>query len=69
MINTLKWLNVGLRAVMELGIVIALGYWGYKSGEGGMIKILLSVSVPLIGFGIWGLVDFHNAGHSPNHYV
>jgi hypothetical protein len=62
MISTLKWFNVGLRAVMELGIVIALGYWGYKTGESATMKILLSVTAPLIGFGIWGLVDFRNAG-------
>lgn len=62
MTSTLKWFNVGLRGLMELGIVIALGYWGYKTGESTTAKILLSVGVPLIGFGIWGLVDFRNAG-------
>ena len=62
MISTLKWFNVGLRAVMELGVIIALGYWGYNTDEGGAMKILLSVGAPLIGFGVWGLVDFRNAG-------
>jgi hypothetical protein len=47
---------------MELGIVIALGYWGYRTGESATAKILLSIGAPLIGFGIWGLVDFRNAG-------
>jgi len=62
MTSTLKWFNVGLRAAMELGIIVALGYWGYKTGEGGTMKILLSIGAPLIGFGIWGLVGFRNAG-------
>lgn len=62
MVSTLKWFNVGLRAVMELGIVVALGYWGYKTGESTTAKFLLSIGAPLIGFGIWGLVDFRNAG-------
>ena len=62
MTSTLKWFNVGLRAAMELGIIVALGYWGYKTGEGGAMKILLSIGAPLICFGIWGLVDFRNAG-------
>jgi Protein of unknown function (DUF2568) len=62
MISTLKWFNVGVRGLMELGIVVALGYWGYKTGESTTAKILLSVGAPLIGFGIWGLVDFRNAG-------
>jgi hypothetical protein len=61
-VSKLKWCNAGLRAVMELGIVVALGYWGYKTGESTTAKILLSVGAPLIGFGIWGLVDFRNAG-------
>jgi hypothetical protein len=62
MLSTLKWFNVGLRALMELGIIIALGYWGYKAGESASAKILLAVGAPLIGFGFWGLVDFRKAG-------
>lgn len=62
MTSTFKWLNVGLRALMELGIVVALGYWAFKTGEGAPMKILLSVAAPLFGFGIWSLVDFRNAG-------
>ncbi|MEW6286169.1 MAG: YrdB family protein [Chloroflexota bacterium] len=62
MLSTLKWFNVGLRALMELGIIIALGYWGYKAGESASAKILLAVGAPLLGFGFWGLVDFRKAG-------
>lgn len=62
MISTLKWFNVGLRAVIELGIVVALSYWGYAMGNNAGEKILFAVSAPLIGFGFWGLVDFHRAG-------
>ena len=60
--TTLLSINLALRAFMELGIVVALGYWGYKTGEGTTTKILLTIGAPLIGFGIWGLVDFRNAG-------
>lgn len=62
MVSTLKWINVGLRALMELGIVIALGYWGYSVGNSTAMKIFLAIAAPLIGFGFWGLVDFRNAG-------
>jgi hypothetical protein len=62
MTSTLKWFNVGLRALMELGIVVALGYWGYRTGESTTVKILLSIGAPLIGFGTWGLVDLRNVG-------
>jgi len=62
MVSTIKGFNVGLRALMELGIVIALGYWGYSVGNSIPMKILLAIAAPTIGFGFWGLVDFHNAG-------
>lgn len=41
--STLKWINVALRALMELGIVVALGYWGCKTGSGTGAKILLGI--------------------------
>lgn len=58
MASTFKWVTVGLRGLMELGIVIALGVWGYTTGDGTGMKVFLGVAAPLIGFGFWGLVDF-----------
>lgn len=62
--SVLKWINVALRGVMETGIVLALAYWGYHTGESASIKILLAILAPAIGFGFWGAVDFRNFGHS-----
>ena len=47
---------------MELGIVMALGYWGYKTGDNATTKTLLLIGTPLLGFGVWGVVDFRQAG-------
>lgn len=47
---------------MEAGIVLALAYWGYQSGETTAMKLLLTIGAPLVGFGIWGAIDFHQAG-------
>lgn len=58
----LKWFNVAVRGLMELGIIAALGYWGYQTGNNTIAKILLGILAPVIGFGFWGLVDFHQAG-------
>jgi hypothetical protein len=58
--RTLVWINLGLRGTMELGIVIGLGYWGWYMGNSNLYKLLLCTGTPLIGFGFWGLVDFHN---------
>ncbi|MCG6957007.1 MAG: YrdB family protein [Gemmatimonadetes bacterium] len=52
-------LNLTLRALMELGVVCGLAYWGYWR-EG----LLLAVGAPAVGFGFWGAVDFHQAGRA-----
>ena len=59
-----QWVNVGLRGVMELMIIAGLGYWGYTAGSTEVAKVLLAIAAPLIGFGIWGTVDFRNAGRA-----
>ncbi len=62
MIEKLKWFNVGLRGLMELGLVVALGYWGAQLGKSTGAKLLLGLGVPTLVFGFWGTVDFHQAG-------
>ncbi len=47
---------------MEVGIVLAFAYWGFQTGQSTGIKILLAIAAPVVGFGIWGAVDFHQAG-------
>jgi len=60
--KTIRWTNVVLRALMELGIVLAFGYWGFHAGNNKTVHILLGLLTPLVAFGFWGMVDFHNAG-------
>jgi len=55
-------LNVALRGIMEAGLVAALGYWGYTLGATSTTRVLFAIGVPIVGFGIWGLVDFRWAG-------
>lgn len=62
--STFVWVIVGLRAIMELGIVLGLAYWGYQTGSGGLARIGLAIGAPLVGFGFWGLVDFHQLGRA-----
>jgi hypothetical protein len=61
-IPKLKWFNLALRALMELGIVVGLGYWGYVTGGSLGTRLLLAIGAPLLGFGFWGMVDFRQAG-------
>ncbi len=60
--SRLKWFTLVLRAVMEAGVVAALAYWGYQTGSTTGTRILLAILAPLVGFGIWGLLDFHQFG-------
>jgi len=60
--SKLQWINLGLRAIMETAIVAAFAFWGYQSGQTTIMKILFAIGAPLIGFGFWGVVDFHQAG-------
>lgn len=54
--------NLALRGLMEFGVVVGFAYWGYQVGSNPLMKILLAIGTPLVGFGIWGMIDFRNAG-------
>lgn len=58
----LSYGNVALRAVMELGIVCGFGYWGFHTGRTVRTRLLLGLGVPVLGFGLWGLLDFRQMG-------
>lgn len=61
--TALERFNLTLRAAMELGIVAALGYWGYRAGGDSLaLKTAFAIGAPLLGFGVWGSVDFRRAG-------
>lgn len=55
-------LNLALRALMELGVVLALATAGYHAGSSIAARLLLALVVPVVGFGFWGAVDFRGAG-------
>ncbi|MGA9531759.1 MAG: YrdB family protein [Anaerolineales bacterium] len=60
--STLSGANIFLRGLMEFSIIAAFAYWGYTTGNTNGTRILLAIAAPVIGFGFWGLVDFHQAG-------
>ena len=51
-----------LRVTMEIGIVAGLCLWGAHTGDTTGASIALGIAAPLVGFGLWGAVDFHQAG-------
>jgi Protein of unknown function (DUF2568) len=56
-----SFVNLTLRVLTETGIVGGLAYWGVRTGDTTAAKVLLGIGAPLIGFGIWGAVDFRGA--------
>lgn len=58
----LERLLLTLRVRMEAALVAALACWGVHTGGSLSTKTLLGVGAPVVGFGFWGAVDFHQAG-------
>lgn len=62
--SAIERFNLALRALMETGVVLGLGYWGWHEGGSTPTKLLLALAVPTAGFGFWGAVDFRGAGRA-----
>jgi hypothetical protein len=58
----LTWVNLALRRLMQLGVVLAVGYWSYHASQRALAKAALGVLAPVLVFGFWDMVDFHRAG-------
>jgi hypothetical protein len=52
--EAIKGLNVAIRFLLELCVLAAVGYWGFETGSGWFLKILLGIGVPLLIAVIWG---------------
>ena len=57
-------IRLTLRAIMELGVVVGFAYWGYHVGRRPGSRIALAIAAPVVGFGVWGAVDFHRFGRA-----
>lgn len=47
-------LNLTLRVLLELAMLVALGYWGWSQHEG-ILRALLTIGLPLIAATLWGV--------------
>jgi hypothetical protein len=52
--QSIKSANLALRFLLELCMLIALGYWGFKTGNGVVVKFGLGIGVPLLAALVWG---------------
>ena len=46
-------INLGIRFLLELAAVIAMGVWGWQTGEG-VLRFVLAIGIPVIAFALWG---------------
>jgi Protein of unknown function (DUF2568) len=60
--NSRERITLILRVTMEIGVVFALAFCGYHTGDSTAARVALMLGAPLAGFGFWGAVDFHQAG-------
>ncbi len=54
MLELSKGANLALRFLLELCALVALGYWGFKTGGTLMAKIGLVIGAPLVVAVVWG---------------
>ena len=47
--------NLALRFLLGLCALAALGYWGYHTGTGTLMKVALCVGAVLLGVVVWGI--------------
>jgi len=52
--KTLKYANLALHFLLELCALAALSYWGFQTGGGWLVKIVLGIGVPLLVAFAWG---------------
>lgn len=53
--DILRGLNLLVRFLLELCMLAAVGYWGFKSGSGPAMKILFAIGLPILIAGLWWL--------------
>ena len=49
------WANLALAFLLELCALVALGYWGVRTGGGPVTKTALGIGAPLVAAILWGL--------------
>jgi Protein of unknown function (DUF2568) len=54
-LTIIKNANLALAFLLELGVLAALGYWGFQTGQGTIAKIGLGIGAPVLAVVVWWL--------------
>jgi hypothetical protein len=55
LLNPLKYANLALAFLLELCALAALAYWGFNTGSGELIHLILGIGAPLLTAVVWGM--------------
>jgi Protein of unknown function (DUF2568) len=61
--DVLKGLNLLVRFLLELCLLAAVGYWGFKTQSGWAMKIIFGIGLPILIAVLWGLFIAPRATH------
>ena len=61
--DALKSINLAFRFLLEICVLISVGYWGFKTDSGWILKTLLGIGVPLLIAIIWGTLGAPKAAY------
>ena len=53
--DILKGLNLLLRFLLELCMYASVGYWGFKTHEGWIMKLTFGIGLPVLMAVLWGV--------------
>ena len=52
--DILKMLNLAVRFLLELCMLAAVGYWGFKTQSTWVLKVLFGIGLPVLIAVLWG---------------
>jgi hypothetical protein len=55
MMDVPKGINLAVRFLLELCMLAAVGYWGFKTQSGWGMRLMLGIGLPLLIAVVWGL--------------
>lgn len=62
--DALKMLNLAVRFLLELCMLAAISYWGFKTHSAWLLKILFGIGLPVLIAVLWGTFLAPKATHS-----
>ena len=52
--DAIKMLNLAVRFLLELCMLVAVAFWGFKTQSSWLMKILLGIGLPVLIAVLWG---------------